>query len=596
MSLKQDIAASIYHESVEPFAYSYQNDLYVRLRLGNRVADHVDVIHFDKFKPKDTRIVTPALPYAKHGTTHEIYQACLQRGTKRFKYIFAIHVDQETYFYSRIGLTDAEPEDINDTFEVPYLGERDTYSPPDWIVGTTYYQIFPERFNRSETGPEHSRTLVPWDSVPTRDSFYGGNIQGIIEKIDYIADLGVTVVYFTPVFEAPSNHKYDTINYFKIDPDFGTEDDLRQLVDACHARGMRVVLDAVFNHMGVEHPIFKDLLQNGPDSTYADWIYPKSWPLSIEERNYETFDFVPHMPKWRTATPAVEDYLSKVGEYWIDKVGIDGWRLDVSDEVEHTFWKHFRSRIKAKNPDVLICGEIWQVATPWLRGDEFDSVMNYPFGFAVLEWLAKGTLNAKEFFYRIERIRALYPEHVLPALWNLLDSHDTPRLLTLCNDDKTQARLASFLQFAAVGSPVLYYGDEVGINGGPDPLCRGGMVWDEDEQDQTLQEYYRALLRARKDHKALVKGNFRPVFDGLSKQLYGFVRSLKDSATDERLETIVCFVNNDDEAVSFQFSDAALTPGVYKCIFGSLKGHTASTKNVLSLPAKDASMWLLAGE
>ena len=587
------IAQSVYHESVEPFAYAYRGDLYLRLRIGTQLVDCVEVVHFDKFQPTAPKVTTPAFLYAKDGTTHDIYQAQLTRDSKRFKYFFVLHVGQATYCYSRLGVTDSEPPGPEDTFEVPYLGERDTYQPPAWTIGTTYYQIFPERFHRGTTKKVDRRKLTKWDAIPTTTSFFGGNLQGVIEKLDYLSDLGVEVIYCTPIFKAPSNHKYDTVDYFAIDPHFGSEDDLRTLVDESHKRDMKVVLDAVFNHMGMKHPIFQDLLQNAENSKYASWIYAKSWPLSLKTRNYETFGYIPSMPKWRTAAPEVEEYLCQIGEYWVAKTGIDGWRLDVSDEVEHTFWKHFRTRIKSLNPDALICGEIWQVATPWLRGDEFDSVMNYPFARAVLQWLATQSIDAYAFSAQIEQIRIRYPEPVLPTLWNLLDSHDTPRLLTECDEDKRQAMLASFMQFTAVGSPVLYYGDEVGMTGGPDPLCRGGMIWDEGQQDQELLIHYKTLLTLRKHYRALREGSFRPAFSGHSRQLYAFVRILNDAATKTPQETIVCFVNNQKHEIRLQFLDPNIPTGVYACIYGARKGEQIDTRQGLTLPGKSASMWLL---
>ncbi len=590
------IAQSIYHESIEPFAYSHRDDLYLRLRIGARLADRVEVVHFDKFLETETKVVTPAIHYAKDGTTHDIYQARLIRDTKRFKYYFVVHVGRETYFYSRAGVTSIMPKDQSEAFEVPYLGERDTYQPPEWTVGTSYYQIFPERFYKGNTSKPDRRKLAKWDSTPTTTSFFGGNLQGVIEKLDYLESLGVETLYLTPIFKAPSNHKYDTVDYFSIDPHFGTEEDFQTLVKECHRRGLRIVLDAVFNHMGAEHPIFKDLLKNGEHSEYADWIYAKSWPLSVKARNYETFAYVPQMPKWRTANSNVENYLCNAGEHWIKQADIDGWRLDVSDEVEHTFWKHFRSRIKSLKSDALICGEIWQVATPWLRGDEFDSVMNYPFTKAVTEWLAKQIIDAEEFAAQIEQIRLRYPEPVLPVLWNLLDSHDTPRLLTECGEDKVQAKLASFIQFTAIGSPVLYYGDEVGMSGGQDPLCRGGMVWDEKKQDQELLAHYRSLFRLRKKYIALRKGNFRPAFSSVSKQLFAFVRIYYDTPTKERQQTIVCMINNDTDRLTLQFVDQQVPDGVYECIHGVQKGEQIRMDQPLTLPAKSASMWLMVGD
>ncbi len=556
------IAATTYHESIEPFAYADGNDLVVRLRIGKNIALKVDVIHFDKFAQKETIKTSEAALFSRDGSAHVMFQARLSRDTKRFKYFFRIEVATGIVYFGREGITPEEPVEWA-TFEVPYLGERDRFNPPEWTKGARYYQIFPERFNRSKDSSPRD-DLVNWDDVPTPFSFFGGDLPGILEKLDHLTTLGINVLYMTPVFEAPSNHKYDTVDYLKVDPSFGSEQDLKNLVQACHDRGIRVVLDAVFNHMGYHNRVFQDLIQNGEQSPYKDWIYPKSWPLSQEERNYETFGYVANMPKWRTATPEVEDYLCKVGEYWIEKVGIDGWRLDVSDEVEHRFWKHFRDRVKSVDADALICGEIWQIATPWLRGDEFDAVMNYPLGRAILDWIAKDEIDAKDFDYSIERIRSLYPEPVLHTLWNLLDSHDTPRLLTICGGDIRRVKLASFLQFMFVGSPLIYYGDEVGMTGGNDPLCRGGMIWDEDKQNKDLLQHYQTLAALRKDHPVLEKGDLRPLLQNRYTNLYAFMRFMPQDPE----QVAVCLVNNGSRQIRIQLIDSNLPQGTYQLAYG----------------------------
>ncbi len=586
------IALSIYHESVAPYAYAHDGDLFVRLRIGARLVARVEVAHFDKFNPNATKVITPASWYAQDGSTHDVYQARLVRDTKRFKYCFVLYSGSETYWYSRRGLTTTDPDDPTDTFEVAYLGERDTYQPPTWSSGTTIYHIFPERYCRGHNASRTRHHFVDWDATPTRTNHFGGNLAGIVEKLDDLTDLGINVIYLTPIFRAPSNHKYDTVDYFAIDPQFGTEDDLRKLVSECHQRGLRIVLDAVFNHMGKHHPVFQDLLRKGKNSCYSEWIYPKSWPLSTKARNYETFAYEPRMPKWRTANPEVEDYLCRVGEYWIDKADIDGWRLDVSDEVEHAFWRHFRERVKARKPDALICGEIWQLSSPWLQGDQFDTVMNYPFAQAVIEWLARQTIDAREFARRIEQLRIHYPEPVLPTLWNLVDSHDTPRLLTECEGDTTQSRLASFVQFTMAGAPVLYYGDEVGMMGGADPLCRGGMVWDEAHRDTQLRHHYRALIALRQRFRALQEGTMRPLLSELWHQSYAYVRKIDFDHGSTQQETVICLVNNAPEDIALQLVDPQLPQGRYECVFGSPLGAYADTGQVLAIPGKSASAWV----
>ena len=583
------LALSVYHESIEPFAYAQGDRLYIRLRIGRNLASGVEVVHCDKFLADKTTAVAAASHYALDGDQHELFQAELVSPTKRFKYFFRISVHEQVSYFSRRGLTENAPS-WDDAFEVPYLGERDQFDAPSWAEGAIYYQVFPDRFARDDTVPS-ARKWSKWNAVPSAKSYFGGNLSGILAKLDHLTELGVNVLYMTPIFLASSNHKYDTIDYFRVDPDFGTEDELRTLVEECHQRGIRVVLDAVFNHMGSDNPIFLDILKRGPESPYADWIYPSSWPLSKKKRNYETFAYAAHMPKWRTATPEVETYLIDVARYWIEKTGIDGWRLDVSDEVEHTFWRHLRQSVKHLKHDALICGEIWQVATPWLRGDQFDAVMNYPFTRAVLDWLGKGVIDATGFDCRIEQIRAQYPENVLPYLWSLLDSHDTPRLLDECRFNRRQADLAMFVQFTAVGSPVIYYGDEVGMTGGKDPLCRGGMLWEKEDQDRTVFEHYKRLVNLRRTHASLRQGAYRPLFRGISRQLYGYLRQATDPDKGVE-ETTFCVLNNADGPVGFTCSDALLPGGLYKAIYGHKSDVFVKAGDTLTIPGKSAIAFL----
>lgn len=586
-----DIEKSIYHESVEPYVYEENGQLVVRLRLLTGTDVTVDVLHYDKFAVEEPKQVTPAVHYSYALPAHELFQAKLSCATKRFKYVFRITLNNEVRYYSRGGLTEFEPVSDEYPFEVPYLGERDRFSPPTWAIGAKYYQVFPDRYYREPEAPADG-PLVGWDAEPTPRNFFGGTLRGIRAKVDYLADLGIDVLYMTPIFKAPSNHKYDTADYMMVDPHFGDLTDVKDLVAACHDRGIRVVLDAVFNHMGALNPIFQDLLKNGTDSPYADWIYAESWPLSMESKNYETFGYVAAMPKWRTANPLVEDYLCRVGEYWIRETQIDGWRLDVSDEVEHRFWRHFRDRVKAINPESLICGEVWQMAMPWLRGDEFDSVMNYPFATALNNWIAKRSINAREFAQKIEEIRSHYPEPVLRTLWNLLDSHDTARLITLCEGDLSRAKLASFVQYTFIGAPMVYYGDEVGMQGANDPLCRAGMVWDHELQDQEMLAHYKRLIQLRKDYPVLTRGDFRPVFMGLSTDLYAFIRTLPGEGS----EPIVCLINSGQAPIRIGLDDPMLPGGSYLSLYGPRESDSFHFGEKLIIPKESALLMLRIGD
>lgn len=372
-----------------------------------------------------------------------------------------------------------------------------------------FYQIFPERFANGDPSNDPP-SVRPWGGKPAADSFFGGDLQGVIDHLDHLEALGVDAIYFTPLFESPSNHKYNTRDYMKVDPHFGTNEKLKELIDACHARGIRVMLDAVFNHAGSTFPPFLDVLEKGRESRYADWFHIREFPPAVKDGRptYETFAFVPEMPKWNTEHPEAKAYLFNVVRHWTS-MGIDGWRLDVANEVDHRFWREFRQLVKSINPDAYILGEIWHDPLMWLMGDQFDAVMNYPFTTAVLDFVVHRKLDAQGFARQLSRLLASLPSRVHHHAFNLLDSHDTPRLLTLCGGNRAKMKLATAVQFAFPGAPCIYYGDEIGLEGGHDPDCRRCMEWDPAKQDRGLFDHYRALIRLRKRHPALRTGEFR---------------------------------------------------------------------------------------
>ncbi len=431
----------------------------------------------------------------------EYWAADLDLHPPRLRYRFGIETADGLRWFGADGLRDTPAPRY--AFEFDYIGEADLPDIPEWARGATFYHIFPDRFARSALG--HRRAPVdPWNEPVGRKSFLGGDLDGIVERLDHIASLSVDALYLTPIFTSPSNHKYDTSDYFTVDPDFGGNGALRRLMAAVHERGMRLVLDGVFNHAGAEWPPFVDARRRGKDSPYADWFY-----FADDEIGYETWATkIDWMPKLRTSEPALRDYVCRVGRFWVEEFGIDGWRLDVAKEVDHATWRAFRSAVRAVNAQAFLVGEVWTTGLPWLRGDQFDSVMNYPWREAMLAYAGRPEHDGVMFLDAIDRVRAAYPEATLGVLYNLIGSHDEDRPLTGLGGDVAAAAVAAALLFTLPGIASIYYGDEVGMIGDNDPGNRNGMVWDEARQDRRLLELYRQLGRFRRLRRALRDGRY----------------------------------------------------------------------------------------
>jgi len=395
------------------------------------------------------------------------------------------------------------------------------YTIPDWVKDAVFYEIFPERFANGDPGNDPPG-VEPWGGVPTRTNFFGGDLQGIINKLDYMEALGINAVYLTPIFAANTNHKYDTVDYYQIDPHFGDLETFRRLLREAHRRGIRIVLDAVFNHVGEGFWAFQDVIERGEDSPYVNWFYIEDLPVTKEPTpNYATYENADYLVRLNIHNPEVRRYLYDVARYWT-REGIDGWRLDVPYLMNHRFWKGFRRVVKEINPELYIVAEIWQQATDWLRGDECDGAMNYRLRDLILDFFVHKRLDASAFDQGLTALRAEHPGETAHTMLNLLGSHDTPRFLTLCQGDKARFKVAVAFLFAYVGVPMIYYGDEVGMAGENDPDCRRPMVWDLAAQDQELLAWHRQLIRIRKAHPALRRGTLRPVY--ASGDVYAFAR------------------------------------------------------------------------
>ncbi len=410
---------------------------------------------------------------------------------------------------------------------------------PAWVRDAVFYQIFPDRFASSERVPKPG-LLEPWDTPPTTFGFKGGDLLGIAERLDYLADLGVNAIYLTPVFQSASNHRYHTYDYFTVDPILGGDEALRELLDRAHGRGMRVVLDGVFNHTGRGFWPFHHILENGAASPYREWFhldddvlagrreltpYPPGDASTGRSLGYQAWWGLPALPKLNTSHPPVREYLLSVAEHWL-RFGIDGWRLDVPTEIDDVaFWQTFRQRCRAIRPDAYLVGEIWDVAPEWLRGDRFDALMDYPLAEAILgyvggpslDWeIVHGHLEYRDniwsldgagFADRLIELLGVYDLDVVAVQLNLIGSHDTPRAQTVLGGDGAALRLAILLQATLPGAPCIYYGDEIGLAGGNDPANRAPFPWDESRWDRDLLAFVRSLLRLRSAVPALRHGS-----------------------------------------------------------------------------------------
>lgn len=407
------------------------------------------------------------------------------------------------------------------------------FKTPDWVRDAVFYQIFPDRFANGDTSND-GPNVAPWGSPPNGIARQGGDLAGVIQHLDYLKALGVNALYFNPIFASRSNHGYDTNDYHIVDPRFGTNDELKTLVNALHGLGGHVILDGVFNHTSVDFAKFADLRKNGAASPYRDWYYIHSFPIEVHngETSYVGWFNNPWLPKLNVNNPDTHAYLLDVARRWL-QLGVDGWRLDAADEIQHPYWKEFRKTVKGVNPNAYIVGEIWGNASDWLQGDEFDSVMNYRFRQAVLDFFATGKSNPSQFDASLTKLRSDYPPAAEAVLFNIVDSHDTERLYNSCQGDWQRERAVVLFQFAYPGVPVIYYGDEIGLPGGHDPDDRRAFPWDKSQWNTTTLAYYQKLIALRKQHAVLRRGDFTPLFDAKTEDqtgVYGFVRRYGEEA------------------------------------------------------------------
>jgi glycosidase len=451
---------------------------------------------------------------------------------------------------------------------------------PNWVKDAVFYQIFPDRFAKGKPPENHpnywqSSNLESWEISPTPQKYKGGNFWGVIDKLDYLQDLGINAIYFTPIFQSTCNHRYHTHDYYQIDPLLGGNYAFAEFLKQAHQRDIKVVLDGVFNHVGRGFFFFNDILENGPHSPWLDWFKIESWPLcaydGAKPANYGSWVNNRALPEFDHRNPQVKEYIMQVAEYWLNQ-GIDGWRLDVPNEVtEEGFWQEFRTRVKAINPDAYIVGEIWTDASQWLDGKQFDGVMNYLFtaptmafcgGDRILrEYVEKPpyypypAIKAEEYQEKIEQLLNLYDWEITLTQLNLLASHDTARLLTIAGNDQKTVELCTLLLLTFPGAPSIYYGDEVGLQGGLDPDSRRSFP-EEKLWDLQLLNYHQQLIKLRHQYSALRRGKYQVLL--AKKGIYVFSRNLKE-------ENIIVAINTD---IKSQEININLDYEIKKILFG----------------------------
>lgn len=506
--------SAILHIPLSQYAFSSSETiLTIRIRTGRGDLDKVTLFYGDRacktspvvFYPLDMRVTA-------YDETFDYYEVSFESPFTRVCYYFLLEDKSEWYYYYADEFTKKLPDLILDGkliegrseyYQYPFLLRSEVLDVPKWFKEAVVYNIFPDSFASKKQYLSQVPFEVKREDGTICKSRLGGTIRGIYENLDYIQEMGFNCIYLNPIFVAGESHKYDILDYYHIDPCFGTEEEFAKLVQELHHRKMHIIIDGVFNHCSWYFFAFEDVIQNQESSQYKDWFYhlnyPVKRPLSESELPcYDCFAYERKMPKLNTANVQVQDYFEKVCRYWIRKFHIDGWRLDVANEIDRNFWRRFRKAAKEEKSDIVLIGEVWENSETWLRGDAFDSTMNYDFRKHCREFFGLGTIDAMEFQGRIQQMQLRYPKNIALGQLNLLDSHDVPRFLSICNNEKVRYQLALLFLFLTPGVPSLFYGDELGITGILEQEYRRAMPWD--NQEHSLREFITQVIRVRKSY------------------------------------------------------------------------------------------------
>ena len=563
---------TIVHIPLSEYAFiNSETSITIRIRTGKDNLKRCTLYYGDRVYPADPIIFTPVEMYkAASDLYFDFYEVTFESPYTRMCYYFDIEDDEEQiYLYSNIFSKEL-PEERSEFYQYPFMRREEINTVPEWLKHAVVYNIFPDSFASGKRNIEGNPDEIHWESEILLHSRLGGNIRGIIENLDYIAELGFNCLYLNPVFVAAEYHKYDLLDYYHISPNLGTDKDFEELVEAVHNKGMHIIIDGVFNHCSWYFFAFDDVVKNGERSRYKDWFYDLEFPVirpenPNEKPNYSCFAYERKMPKLNSSNAEVREYFVEIGRYWIEKFHVDGWRLDVANEVDRDFWRAYKRATREANPESVMIGEIWESAESWLRGDMFDSTMNYDFRKNCRDFFGTEKINAKEFAGRITDMMYRYPTGILHGQLNLLDSHDVSRFMSYCKGDIRRFRLAEVFLFTSPGVPGVFYGDELGMDGNSEFTLRGPMPWNNPISDE--REFLQKLITLRKGNEAFVTGSFKEVFSD-ENGLYIYERSLKRKTITvainaRNLKVALNMVSVDNVLISSEYSDKILGPFGY---------------------------------
>ena len=551
--------AAILHRPMSEYAFPLDETHFVfRLRTARGDLQRVTFFYADRADMASELTFFPLdMPLIRSDLLYDWYEVTLETKWQRIAYYFLLDDGQTQCRFAGecFEKTDAHIE-RSEYFQYPFHHKADLAAVPDWVHEAVVYNIFPDSFadgKRRISRRGKSETCRGFPSV----SAHGGTLRGIRENLDYICGLGFNCLYLNPIFGAGAYHKYDLIDYMHVDPCFGSDDDFKALIQKAHQLGIRVIVDGVFNHVSWHHFSFQDVLKRGKASPYYNWFYdlpdPLTLPIDHEKPAYTCFAYVANMPKTNTSCPSLREYFCEVGRYWIREYGVDGWRLDVANEVDDGFLRAFRQAVKQEKSDAVIIGEIWENAEHYMAGDMADGAMNYDFRRFCTQYFAENILTAAEFDLRLSSLLMRYKKQMLPAQLNLLDGHDTCRFLSLCRGDLNKMELAVLFQMTFIGMPCVFYGDEKGMTGMTEREYRMPMDWG---SSHPLAEIYRAMIALRRENKALTYGDFETL------ETEGALLRYARKTASERIEIAV---NPGPDAVSCRMNGKILLQKGYAC-------------------------------
>lgn len=579
---------AVYHATYSEYCYALsQNEVVLRLRAKKGDLKECTVFVGDRMCPRNP-ILTNNYSMSRIASDrfYDYFEVTFTTTLTRICYYFILSDGLETlYYYDNDFHTTLNP-DRQMYFTFHHIRREDIVSVPEWAREATIYQIFPDSYATSKRLISQKGKQVKMDKNIRSSSINGGTIKGITDNLDYLEDLGIDCIYLTPVFASNSWHKYDTIDYYSIDPCFGDNASFKELVAKAHLKGIRVILDAVFNHSGPDFFAFRDIIEKGEASPYKDWYYNiYQYPVEVKSNpEYECFAYVETMPKLNTGNREVLKYFIDVSLYWIKEFDIDGWRFDVANEVNFEFWRELRKAVKALKPDAFLIGEIWDDAKPWVQGDQFDSLMNYNFKYACVDFFAKRKINVSQFDAKINSLLVRYKKPIQESLMNLIDSHDVPRFLSEAGGDIRRLKIAALFHLMHVGIPSIYYGDEKGFSGVSEAEYRRPMMWDDTADTRNMFQYYKTLIKIRKEFMKAIRGRFSTLVTDTARELYVFKRG-------EGTDALVVAINNGENDCEIQLDIHEGKTSVYDLLHQkTLKVHNGK----LNLKLKAVSGTIIA--